>query len=70
MTYDVPNSVFGNSIFRNMSISVFGRNLAILSSDLPYLDPQAITAAGNDQGLENAQVPSVRSWGVNLQFKL
>jgi len=70
LDYDVPARLFNNSLFKNMSIGVFGRNLAILSSDLPHLDPQIITASGNDQGLENAQVPSVRSYGVNLKFKL
>ncbi len=68
--YTIPNSLFGNSPFRDMRISLFGRNLAILSADLPYLDPQIITGAGNDQGLENAQVPSTRTFGVQLQFKL
>lgn len=31
--------------------------------------PQVITGSGNDQGLENAQVPSTRSIGFNLGFK-
>ncbi|MEM8524088.1 MAG: SusC/RagA family TonB-linked outer membrane protein [Bacteroidota bacterium] len=68
--YKVPADLFGGKIFRSMTISVYGRNLAILAADLPYLDPQIITGAGNEQGLENAQVPSTRSFGVNLQFKL
>jgi hypothetical protein len=61
--------LFGNAPFRDLMISVYGRNLAILAADLPYLDPQIITSAGNDQGLENAQVPSTRTMGVNLSFK-
>mgnify|MGYP000609924063 CR=1 FL=1 len=68
LNYNIPNNVFGKAPFRNASIGVFGRNLAILSADLPYLDPQVITGAGNAQGLENAQVPSRRSIGVNLKF--
>jgi len=67
--YRVPNTLFGNASFRDLVISVYGRNLAILSSDLPYLDPQIVTSAGNDQGLENAQIPSVRSFGLNIGFK-
>jgi outer membrane receptor protein involved in Fe transport len=67
--YRLPNSIFGNTSFRDVTIQVYGRNLAILAADLPYLDPQIITSAGNDQGLENAQVPSTRSIGVNLNFK-
>ena len=68
--YKIPNRLFGKAPFRDVTLSVFGRNLAILTADLPYLDPQIITGAGNDQGLENAQIPSTRSMGVNLSFKL
>ncbi|MEQ8702301.1 MAG: SusC/RagA family TonB-linked outer membrane protein [Phaeodactylibacter sp.] len=68
--YKIPNRLFGKAPFRDVTVSIFGRNLAILTADLPYLDPQIITGAGNDQGLENAQVPSTRSMGVNLSFKL
>ncbi len=68
--YTLPNTIFGGSTFRDMRISLFGRNLAVLSSDLPYLDPQQVNGAGNEQGLENAQVPSTRSFGINLTFRL
>lgn len=68
--YTIPNSLLGNIGLRDITVSLYGRNLAILSANLPYLDPQVITGAGNDQGLENAQVPSTRSFGFNLQFKL
>lgn len=70
LAYKLPSSVLGNSPFRNATIGVFGRNLGILASDLPYLDPQGVIGAGNVQGLENAQVPSTRSFGVNIQFNL
>lgn len=70
LSYTVPNSILGGFPIRDLTIGAFGRNLAILSSDLPYLDPQATTGTGNQQGLENAQVPSTRSVGVNLSFKL
>ncbi len=66
--YTLPKGILGDNI-RDVSIGLYGRNLAVLSAALPYLDPQIITGAGNDQGLENAQVPSTRSYGVNLRFK-
>ncbi len=68
--YTLPNSMLSGTTFRDVNISLYGRNLAILSSDLPYLDPQAVTGSQNQQGLENAQVPTTRSFGVNLSFKL
>lgn len=69
LSYALPRSLIGNTPFREVTIGAFGRNLAILDSDLPYLDPQVITGSGNSQGLENAQVPSNRSWGFNLGFR-
>ncbi len=66
--YRIPTKNIG--FLRGANIGIYGRNLAILAADLPYLDPQGITGAGNRQGLENAQVPSTRSFGVNLTFKL
>lgn len=68
--YTLPNSVFGSTSIRDVKVSVFGRNLAILAADLPYLDPQGVNGAGNAQGLENAQIPSTRTFGLNLSFKL
>lgn len=55
---------------KNIRFSIVGRNLAILHSNVPYLDPQMVTGAGNLQGLENAQTPSTRSLGFNISFKL
>jgi len=68
--FNVPTKNTSLSFLRGLNVSLYGRNLAVLDADLPYLDPQNITGAGNDQGLENAQVPSVRSFGINLSFKL
>ena len=68
--YSLPRKVLESTPFTDVTISLFGRNLAILSADLPFIDPQIITGAGNDQGLENAQVPSTRSFGATVQIKL
>jgi len=70
LSYSLPNSLVDKLPIRDVRLSAFGRNLAILASDLPYLDPQGVTGTGNRQGLENAQVPSTRSWGFSLGFKL
>jgi outer membrane receptor protein involved in Fe transport len=66
LTYRFPKEALKNTPFNNLSFGVFGRNLAILHSDLPYLDPQVVTSSANLQGLENAQVPPTRSFGFNL----
>ena len=69
LSYSLPESITNQLSVEDLSISLFGRNLGILSSDLPYLDPQIITGAGNRQGLENAQVPSTQSFGLNVIAK-
>jgi len=67
--YTLPNSLLGNLPFRDVSVNFIGRNLAILHSKLPYLDPQGVNGAGNIQGLENAQIPTSRSLGFDIGFK-
>ena len=69
LTYQFPRSLIDGTPFRDITLGVFGRNLAILSSDLPHLDPQMTTSPNNDQGLENAQIPSTRSVGFNIGLK-
>ncbi len=69
LTYNFPNKFLDRTPLTNLSLSAFGRNLAILYSDVPHLDPQVVTGSGNIQGLENAQVPSTRSFGFNLSAK-
>ncbi len=51
------------------NISLVGRNLAILFKNVPNLDPDNTVSASNIQGAEGGALPSVRSIGVNLNFK-
>jgi hypothetical protein len=69
LNYAVSQNTLSKTPFTSINLSVFGRNLAILSADVPYIDPQVITGSGNIQGLENAQVPPTRSFGINLSAK-
>lgn len=68
--YTLPNKYLKGAGIRDLRFGVSGRNLAILFSDVPFIDPQGSTGAGNRQGLENAQVPPTRSMGFNISFKL
>ncbi|CAL2085624.1 SusC/RagA family TonB-linked outer membrane protein [Tenacibaculum sp. 190524A02b] len=69
LNYNLPARFLENTPISSLSFGVFGRNLAILAADLPYLDPQGVTSSQNRQGLENAQVPSTRSFGFNISTK-
>jgi hypothetical protein len=52
-----------------LSVSVVGRNLAILMKHTPNEDPESNYGSGNGQGLELAGYPSTRSLGVNVNVK-
>ena len=67
--YTFPNKIFGKTPFRDVSISIVGRNLAILHKNVPHVDPEAALSSGNIQGFEGGQLPTERSIGFNLSLK-
>ena len=54
---------------KDLNISLVARNLAILSTKVPHIDPETAFSSGNVQGLEFGQLPSARSIGFNIGFK-
>lgn len=56
----------GDLPFNNLNISIVGRNLALLQSNVPHVDPETSFNSGNVQGLEFGQIPSTRSLGFNI----
>ncbi|MBN8786269.1 MAG: SusC/RagA family TonB-linked outer membrane protein [Terrimonas sp.] len=53
----------------NASISLYGRNLWLISSNAPNVDPSNIlNSDSNVIGLEGGALPSVRSVGINLNI--
>lgn len=70
-TYMIPGQVMKKLPFRDIAISVVGRNLALLHSNLPHIDPEtSYYNDGNLQGIENGQLPTTRSVGFNISFNL
>ncbi|MCK9399699.1 MAG: SusC/RagA family TonB-linked outer membrane protein [Bacteroidales bacterium] len=59
----------GNFPIKGINISIVGRNLAILYSTVPHVDPETSFTNGNVQGLEFGQLPSARSLGFNINLK-
>lgn len=69
LSYSFPSEFLSKTPFTSLNLSAFGRNLGILYSEVPFIDPQVITGAGNAQGLENAQIPATSSFGLNISAK-
>ena len=69
LTYTVPSSKLENSPLGGLSVSLIGRNLAILFKNSPYTDPEAGLSAGTIQGYQSGAYPAVREYGVNVTLK-
>jgi TonB-linked SusC/RagA family outer membrane protein len=69
LTYKLPNGLFGGKQFiKGATLSVVGRNLWIISKNLPYADPEDGITSGNIQGFQSGVYPSVREIGGSLKF--
>ncbi len=68
-SYNLPLQFIHHIGLQSASISLVGRNLWIISKHTPNIDPENAFGTGNDQGLEHFAIPSVRSFGVNLNLK-
>ena len=70
ITYALPQALLSSvSFLRAASISIIGRNLAMLYSNHSQVDPEFNRLGGNLQGaLSYTTIPSTRSFGVNLNL--
>ncbi len=60
----------GNTPIRDLKLSLIGRNLALLKSSVPHVDPETAFGSGNVQGFEFGQLPSARSIGFSISLGL
>jgi hypothetical protein len=69
LNYRLPARILGNSFIKGLSVGVEGRNVALLYSKVPHIDPENnLFGAGADGfGVERSSVPSTRSVGVNVK---
>jgi hypothetical protein len=67
--YTFPRSFLNNTPFQTISVSVVGRNLAILYKDIENVDPESnYSANAGAQGLEYFGYPATRSYGFNVNL--
>lgn len=71
LSYTFSGQVFKKLPFRDLMISAVGRNLLLLRSNVPHIDPEtSYYNDGNLQGIENGQIPTTRTVGFNVSFNL
>jgi hypothetical protein len=67
--YNIPNKVWGKFPVRNVFFGLVGRNLWLISSHIPGIDPESSFTTTNAQGWENGSYPSTTSYGANLRIE-
>ena len=68
--YDLPAAWFKTSFIGGMRLAAYGRNLALLHSNVPHVDPETAFDNSNAmQGIEFGQLPSARTIGLTLNAK-
>ncbi|WMN12599.1 SusC/RagA family TonB-linked outer membrane protein [Marivirga salinae] len=68
-SYTLPSSWMGNLPINSLSFGIEGRNLALLYSKIPHIDPEvSFYGSGNAQGIEAFNLPTTRSLGVNVKL--
>jgi TonB-linked SusC/RagA family outer membrane protein len=66
LTYTLPSRLFEKNFLQSVSLSLIGRNLAILFKNTTHIDPEV---SEGRLGYNYGQLPSTRSLGFNLNVK-
>lgn len=69
VSYSVPAKWLQKRFIKELTVSIVGRNLAVLMKHTPNIDPESSLNNTNGQGLELSGYPAVRSLGFNVGFK-
>lgn len=69
LSYDVPTGKIMKNKIQGITISLVGRNLFYIKRSTPNIDPEANYSNNTSIGLEYASLPSVKSYGLNLNVK-
>ena len=71
--YQLPKSLIKDSFIQSLTIGIEARNLLLLHSKVPHIDPEASffgpSLAGGGANVEFWSVPSARSLGFNLKAR-
>ena len=68
LSYKLPNKLIKNLPINNVIFSLTGRNLWIISKNMPYSDPEAGLSAGNFQGYQSSPYPTSKEYGFNIRL--
>jgi TonB-linked SusC/RagA family outer membrane protein len=69
--YTFPKSMMANLPIETLTLALEGRNLLLLQSNVPHIDPETnfFGTSLTGEGVEFQSVPSVRTFGFNLNLQ-
>lgn len=67
--YDLPPSLLSKAGIQSANLSLIGRNLLLLYSQVPNIDPESSYHSSGHQGLDSFGIPPTRSFGLSLNLK-
>ena len=72
VSYSLPNSVVSGTPFSSINFGLEGRNLLLIRSEVPHIDPELnfFGTVLTGSGVEWKSVPSSRSYGFNVRLTL
>ena len=68
ISYTLPQSLVSGTPFNKVSVGVTGRNLWLIKSDVPGIDPETSFSVSNARGSENGAYPSTQDYGFNINL--
>ncbi len=68
-SYKIPKRILEKIAVNDVTFSLIGKNLWLIYSKVPNIDPESAYTNGNGQGYEIYSYPIRRSIGFNLNFK-
>jgi TonB-linked SusC/RagA family outer membrane protein len=67
--YAFPDNLIERTFIESANVSLIGRNLWIIHSNVPYSDPEAGLSAGNIQGYQSGAYPNIKEIGLSLKLQ-
>ncbi|TXD46626.1 SusC/RagA family TonB-linked outer membrane protein [Polaribacter sp. IC073] len=66
--YKLPNSVIEKTPFKSIDLGVFANNVWLIYTGVDGVDPSETEGRGGINWIENGQLPSARTIGMNAKF--
>jgi hypothetical protein len=63
----LPTRLLTNTPFQSIKLSMVGRNLWLIHSNIDNVDPESTYNNTNSQGLDYYGLPQTRTFGFNLK---